>query len=73
MAAAAPLIGLERTDDDTLGALLLRATVLENPHGIVLMQSRSAFRIERNVRAAHDAAADDDVRRLVQLLEPPPR
>jgi D-threo-aldose 1-dehydrogenase len=62
--------GFERADDDTLGALLLRAAVIENAHGIVLMQSRSISRIERNARAAHDAAADDRVRRLVRLLEP---
>ena len=62
--------GLERADDDTLGGLLLRATVLENPNGVVLMQSRSISRIERNVRAAHAADADDRVRRLVRLLEP---
>jgi D-threo-aldose 1-dehydrogenase len=73
MSTAAPLVGLDGADNDALGALLLRATVLENPHGIVLMQSRSASRIERNVRAAYDAAADETVRRLVQLLEPPPR
>jgi D-threo-aldose 1-dehydrogenase len=62
--------GIEGADDDTLGALLLRAAVIENAHGIVLMQSRSISRIELNVRAAHDAAADHRVRRLVRLLEP---
>jgi D-threo-aldose 1-dehydrogenase len=62
--------GFDHTDDDTLGALLLRAAVIENAHGIVLMQSRSISRIERNVRAAHDATADDSVRKLVRLLEP---
>jgi aryl-alcohol dehydrogenase-like predicted oxidoreductase len=60
---------LARVDDDTLGGLLLRAAVVENPRGIVLMQSRSISRIERNVRAAHAANADQDVRKLVQLLE----
>lgn len=62
--------GLARVDDDTLGALLLRAAVIENPRGIVLMQSRSASRIERNVRAAYASGADGDVRRLIKLLEP---
>lgn len=70
MGNALPANIFDRADDDTLGALLLRAAVIENAHGIVLMQSRSISRIERNVRAAHDAAADDRVRRLVSLLEP---
>jgi hypothetical protein len=70
MCSALPADGVEHADDDTLGALLLRAAVIENAHGIVLMQSRSISRIERNVRTAHDAAADDRVRRLVRLLEP---
>jgi hypothetical protein len=71
MSGASPLSdGLDRADDDTLGGLLLRATVIENANGIVLMQSRSISRIERNVRAAQDGAADDRVRRLVRLLEP---
>jgi aryl-alcohol dehydrogenase-like predicted oxidoreductase len=70
MRSASSLDGLERADDDTLGALLLRATMLENANGIVLMQSRSISRIERNMRAAHETAADDRVRRLVGLLEP---
>jgi hypothetical protein len=58
------------TDDDTLGGLLLRAAVLANPAGITLMQSRSAARIERNVRAAATAQHDDRVRLLTALLEP---
>jgi D-threo-aldose 1-dehydrogenase len=59
---------LERADDDELGGLLLRAAVLANPAGIVLMQSRSPARIERNMRAAVSAAADERVRGLVSLL-----
>lgn len=70
MSSVSPADGLEHADDDTLGTLLLRAAVIENAHGIVLMQSRSVSRIERNARAAHDAAADDRVGRLVRLLEP---
>jgi predicted oxidoreductase len=61
---------LERADDDTLGGLLLRATVVANPRGIVLMQSRSTARIERNVRAACHTRDDERVRRLVELLGP---
>jgi len=52
MTRSALLNGLESADDDTLGGLLLRATVIENANGIVLMQSRSISRIEHNVRAA---------------------
>jgi aryl-alcohol dehydrogenase-like predicted oxidoreductase len=70
MCGALPADGVEHADEDTLGALLLRAAVIENARGIVLMQSRSASRIELNVRAAQDAGADDRVRRLVRLLEP---
>jgi hypothetical protein len=44
--------GLDRMDDDTLGGLLLRPAMLANPRGIVLMQSRSITRIERNMQAA---------------------
>jgi len=70
MRGAAAVEDLNRADDDTLGALLLRAAVIENPRGIVLMQSRSVSRIVRNVRAALDATADEEVGRLVRLLEP---
>jgi D-threo-aldose 1-dehydrogenase len=60
---------LERVADDELGALLLRAAVLANPQGIVLMQSRSSARIERNVRVATSGADDERVIELVSLLE----
>jgi hypothetical protein len=54
--------------DDELGGLLLRAAVLANPNGLVLMQSRSTSRIEGNVRAATSEHADEQVRGLVKLL-----
>jgi diketogulonate reductase-like aldo/keto reductase len=54
--------------DDELGGLLLRAAVLANPGGIVLMQSRSAARIERNVRAAYSDTDDERVRLVTGLL-----
>jgi aryl-alcohol dehydrogenase-like predicted oxidoreductase len=65
---AAPGDSLEQIDDDTLGGLLLRAAVLANPDGIVLMQSRSIRRIERNVRAAASDADDAQVQRVLALL-----
>jgi D-threo-aldose 1-dehydrogenase len=68
-AAPASFGELGSLDDDTLGGLLLRAAVLENPRGLVLMQSRSASRIERNLEAAGNSSRDDLVRRLLQLLE----
>jgi aryl-alcohol dehydrogenase-like predicted oxidoreductase len=58
--------------EDELGALLLRAAVLANPGGIVLMQSRSPARIERNVRAAHNPGDDERVRSLADLLRSAP-
>jgi D-threo-aldose 1-dehydrogenase len=63
---------LEDADDDELGALLLRAAVLANPHGIVLTQSRSIARIERNVRIATGAGDDERVAELVNLIESRP-
>jgi D-threo-aldose 1-dehydrogenase len=60
--------GLDRMDDDRLGGLLLRAAVLGNPRGIVLMQSRSTTRIERNVDAATSDLDDELVHELVNLL-----
>ncbi len=62
---AAATADLAHLDDDTLGGLLLRAMALANPHGIVLMQSRSVARIERNVRAA---SSDRDDFRVQQVL-----
>lgn len=59
---------LTAADEDTLGGLLLRAAVLANPRGLVLMQSRSAARIERNLLAANSSRHDDRVRRLLDLL-----
>ncbi len=59
-------------DDETLGTLLLRAAVLANPDGIVLMQSRSIARIERNVRAANSEADDERVRALASLAAAAP-
>ena len=72
LAAAVNIPWFEHTDDDELGALLLRAAVLANPHGIVLMQSRSIERIERNVRTATGGGDDARVAELVKLLEPQP-
>jgi aryl-alcohol dehydrogenase-like predicted oxidoreductase len=63
---------LEKVADDELGALLLRAAVLANPNGIVLMQSRSIRRIEGNARAASHCAADERVHHLVRLLAAAP-
>jgi len=59
---------LAGADDDTLGGMLLRAAVLANPNGSVLMQSRSPARIRLNARAAYVAEDDERVRRLVKLL-----
>lgn len=56
-------------DDDMLGAVLLRAAVLANPRGIVLMQSRSPARIELNVRVATQPAHDELAARVVTLLK----
>ena len=54
--------------EDELGGLLLRAAVLANPDGIVLMQSRSIRHIESNVRAATSSRQDERVIELVKLL-----
>jgi D-threo-aldose 1-dehydrogenase len=70
--AAASFAWLEGCSDDELGALLLRAAVLSNPRGIVLMQSRSIARIERNVRAATGGGDDTRAVELMKLLEPLP-
>jgi D-threo-aldose 1-dehydrogenase len=66
------LPGLERVSDDELGGLLLRAAVLANPNGIVLMQSRSTRRIESNVRTATSYGQDARVHELVALLRAKP-
>lgn len=58
--------------EDELGGLLLRAAVLANPGGIVLMQSRSPTRIERNVRAAQSPGEDERLRSLADLLRSTP-
>jgi D-threo-aldose 1-dehydrogenase len=50
------------------GRLLLRAALLANPRGVVLMQSRSPARIEANARAATSAELDDPVRLLRTLV-----
>ncbi len=62
------LRGFDKMTDDELGGLLLRAAVLSNPDGIVLMQSRSIRRIESNVRAATDSRDDERVHALVKQL-----
>jgi hypothetical protein len=54
--------------EEELGGMLLRAAVLANPTGTVLMQSRSTPRIESNVRAATSAHDDERVNELVKLL-----
>jgi hypothetical protein len=63
---------LQGASDVELGGLLLRAAVLANPGGIVLMQSRSIARIESNARAAASGADDERVRGLVGLLRAMP-
>ena len=57
-------------DKETLGGMLLRAAVLANRSGIVLMQSRSAARIERNMRAAFSSVDDMRIPQLLRVLEP---
>jgi aryl-alcohol dehydrogenase-like predicted oxidoreductase len=63
---------LEKVADDELGGLLLRAAVLANPNGIVLMQSRSIRRIESNARAASHCDDDERVHHLARLLAAAP-
>jgi D-threo-aldose 1-dehydrogenase len=60
--------GLERLTDDELGGMLLRAAVLANPNGVVLMQSRSLGRIESNMRAATSSNCDERIRELIRAL-----
>ena len=67
-ALAAAAADLAHLDDDTLGGLLLRAMALANPRGIVLMQSRSVARIERNVRAASSDRNDSRVQQVLTLF-----
>jgi diketogulonate reductase-like aldo/keto reductase len=67
-----PLTELERLDDEALAGLLLRRAVLANPRGIVLMQSRCAARIARNVEAANSPREDERVRALTTLIERQP-
>jgi D-threo-aldose 1-dehydrogenase len=62
---------LAALDDQALGGLLLRAAVLANPGGIVLMQSRSAARIAGNVRAVTTDRDDHLVTGLAALLDRP--
>lgn len=62
------LRNLDCVTDDELGGLLLRAAVLANPGGIVLMQSRSIARIESNVRAATSKRDDARVLDLLKQL-----
>jgi aryl-alcohol dehydrogenase-like predicted oxidoreductase len=63
------IASFNQVSDDELGGMLLRAAVLANPNGLVLMQSRSIRRIESNARAATIDRDDERVRELVQLLE----
>jgi D-threo-aldose 1-dehydrogenase len=63
---------LRGAEDVELGGLLLRAAVLANPGGIVLMQSRSVARIEHNVRAAASGADDERVHDIVGMLRTAP-
>lgn len=62
---------LWRLDDDSMGEILIRAAVLANPNGIVLMQSRHIERIRRNVRAAADTSADERARMLARIAGAP--
>ncbi len=66
--SAGPTPDLDGVDDEALGGLLLRAAALANPSGIVLMQSRSIARIERNVQAANSHADDERVRALTRVV-----
>jgi D-threo-aldose 1-dehydrogenase len=58
----------DELDDETIGGMLLRAAVVANPSGIVLMQSRSIARIARNIEAATCPRNDEQVRSLVRLM-----
>ena len=61
--------GADLSDQLIIGALLLRAAVLANPRGIVLMQSSSCEHIERNASAVSSLSGDSAALRLRALLE----
>jgi hypothetical protein len=61
------LPALQGLDDVAMGEILIRAAVLANANGIVLMQSRHIERIRGNVRAAGDHSADERARMLARV------
>jgi D-threo-aldose 1-dehydrogenase len=62
---------LRSLDDDAMGEILIRAAVLANPNGIVLMQSRHIERIRRNARAAGDDSANERAQMLARIAGGP--
>lgn len=60
--------GIDLRDLALAGPVLLRAAVLANPQGVVLMQSRSIARIEANARAATSTSFDEPAQLLRALL-----
>jgi D-threo-aldose 1-dehydrogenase len=61
--------GLAPGDAATIGSLLLRAAILANRDGVVLMQSSSPAHIGHNARAAGCASADAAIRCLREFVD----
>ena len=63
------LAGADLAQTETLPVLMLKAALLQNPHGIVLFSSKRSDHIRRNVEVAGDATLEAPARRLYALVQ----
>jgi len=63
------LTGADLADARALGALMLKAALLENSSGIVLFSSKSPRHIQENVSTARNSSLEAPARRLYKIIQ----
>ena len=63
------LTGADLADARVLGALMLKAALLENPSGIVLFSSKNPRHIHENVSTATNSSLEAPARKLYTLIQ----
>jgi diketogulonate reductase-like aldo/keto reductase len=61
--------GADLANRETLAALMLKASLVENPESVVLFSSKDAGHMRRNVEVAEDASLEAPARRLYGLVQ----
>jgi D-threo-aldose 1-dehydrogenase len=62
-------VGSDLADSDVLAALMLKASLLENPNSVILFSSKDPAHMRHNVRVAGDAALEAPAKKLYGMVQ----